>query len=373
MEVENKTVVEDLTCRYYVGDDRYVLMCISESGIKVVDEVGIFENQAWRWTHIGDPEVTLNELIPTWEFKGKLIRRAVDKFLITDAVIGNRRIVRVDWADGFIVVRGRAQDINIGEDLAWHLARHMPACRALDIAAKIVDPDNEEEVRRQLRERLTRIDVQWPEPPIGIKFGKEIVYHKMEVGEAFSVRRERDGALVVRVPASCRKDIVVLEGGRFGIVVRCVANKPSKSPSRNVVAVKDGIYLTAEALYFSAYLEEEKLAYRLQCLEVGDRCVSFVRDVAEKNGTMVIDSIASYVDIDIIEGRGYKAYVINIYPKLFYVDASEEVVRFTERDIENLDALLKDLQKSEARKAVESVLRHLGYPILGAHKVFITA
>jgi len=360
MERENKT--EDLTCRYYVNEDKYTLMCVSESGIKVVDEVGIFENQAWEWSYIGDPEVPLNGL-PTWEFRGKLIRRTVDKFLVTDAVIGNKRIIRVDWTDGFIIVRGRARDISIGEDLAWHLARHMPAHKALDIAAKIVDSDNEEEVGRQLREGLTHIDTQWPELPLGIKFGKEVAYHKTEIGEAFNVRRERDGTLVVRVPASCRKDIVVLEGGRFGIGVRCVANKPSKSPLHNVVAVKDGIYLTAEALYFSAYLEEEKLVHRLQCLEVGDRCVSFVRDVAEKNGTMVIDSIVSPVSIDIIEDRGYKAYVINIYPKLFYIDASE-VVRFTERDVENLGRLFKDLQKSEARKAVESVLRHLGYPIL---------
>jgi len=373
MEMENKT--EDLTCRYYVDEDRYTLMCVSESGIKIVDEVGIFENQAWRWTYVGDPEVSLNGL-PTWEFKGKLIKKVVDKFLVTDAVIGNKRIIRVDWTDGFIIVRGRARDVGIGEDLAWHLAHHMPVHRALDIAAKIVDPDNEEEVKRQLRERLTRIDMRWPELPLAVKFGKEVEYHKMEVREAFSVRRGRNGALAVRVPASCRKDVIALEGGKFGIVVRCAVNKPSKSPTRNIVAVENGIYLTTEALYLSAYLEEEKLAYRLQCLEVGDRCVNFAKDVAEKNGIMVADSAASPTSVDIVEGQGYKAYVINICPKLFYVDASEEVVRFTERDIENLDALLKGLQKSEARKSVESVLRHLGYPILvdqWADKVFITA
>jgi len=360
MEGENKTITEDLTCRYYVGEDRYVLVCVSESGIKVVDEVGVFENQAWRWTYVGDSEASLDGLIPTWEFKGRLVRRTVDRFLVTDAVVGNTRIIRVDWRDGLIIVRGRAGDLSVGEDLAWHLARHMPAHRALDVAAAIVDPNNVEEVRRQLRERLTRIDVSWPEPPMSVKFGREVDYYRAEVRGTFNVWRGSDGALIVRVPAACRKDLIVLEGGKFGIGVRCVANKPSKTPSHDIVAVKDGVYLTSSSIYLSAYLESEGLSHKLQCLDVGDRCLNIVKDVAEKRGLMTYDSTTFGTNVDIVEGRGYKAYAIDVYPKLFYVYADGEAIKFTERDIEKLGEILRG-QKDVVKNAVENTLRHMGY------------
>jgi len=358
MEGENKTIVEDLRCRYYVKSDHYVLACVSESGIKVVHEVGIFGNQAWNYTYVGEGiDIPLNG-IATPEFRGKLIRRVIDGLVVTDALADNLRIIEVEKPGRWVVtVTGKAGSLDIGEDLAWHLRHQMPVHKVLDVVANIVD--NAEKVKRQLRERLMRIDTKFPEIPISVKYGKEVEYYKAEIREKFNVWKS-NGVLKIKVPASCRKDIIAMEGNKFGVGIRCVANKPSKVPSREVVAVKDGIYLTTEALYFSAYLEEENLVHKLQCLEVGDRCLSVMRDSAEKNGIMIIDSFTSPASVDIIEGNGYKAYAIDIYPKLFYIEVDGEAIKLTERDIEKLGELLKE-RKDRVKKAVEDALRRMGY------------
>jgi len=358
--------VEELTCRYYLGANKLVLLCTSPSGYRVVDKIIVNEDDTYlRWTYIGKEasdwsREDFDGMVKSEEFKGVLKIRSVEGLSVLDAVVNGVRVVKVSKEGaGEVVVRGH-DPVQLGEAVAKELIRlSVPVERVIDAATEIADPNNAERLKHSIRERLTSLDTLWPILPIrmDIVFSPEVESYKREILGAFDVYKMRDGTLLVRVPAACRRNIIALSGGGTGVLLMCTANRLSKEPRIDVVTERSGVYLTSSAIHFSAYIEEKDGVRELLCLERDDKCVKAAEDAVDERGIMVLNRDVFVTQLGIAEAAEYTLYSIKYGDRFFYFDRGDISFSFSERDFEKLEKALSGANAA-LRKAILAALQH---------------
>lgn len=355
-----RKIVEDLSCRYVIGR-KLVTFCKSHS-YYVFDE---FDLEFMRW---GIPLISVEEPdfkhdgVVTEPFRGMLVQYQVDGLKIIEAEVDGRRIVKVEGPRGFVVERVWPHD---ERRAAASLARRInlllsvPLERAVEVAVQVVCKEDEE-CRFGARRWLTLINVWMPDPPIVLKYNKDVEYYRREVDEMFKVWRLKDpdfgSTIIVSLPAVCKRYFITLKGGDTAWGLMCTANKYAHNADAPTIARAGNIYLTPEPLYITAYIEKDEL----KCMDVGRECIKVIEEGAEERGLAAEEFVGPW-RVRVVETSVYKAYYIDDF-KLLYVDVNGRAIKLkipsSLSDVRDLVARLIVSLDEVSRKALLNALEH---------------
>jgi len=302
-------MAEELTCKYYVGNDALYLYCVAPSGITVVDGFRVAGNSArWSAPYVGRGAAERPKGVETAPFKGILRERAVGRLKVVEALADGKRIVAIRGEGGAIIERIWPWDAaQAGARIVKALLRRYPLRleESIGVAARIVEPGNPAEAERKIRRELTRIDARWPEPPT--RYGAGCGNGRPPSVSAAEDPINGGRALIVRVPAACRKFLIAATGDSISYGLMCTANAYA-------IGGQGGAYLLAEPLYISALVAEGRVA----CAGLGNACQGAIRDAAEKS-LAVVGVVEAQTYVEAVESEKYAAYRVASYPELLYV------------------------------------------------------
>jgi len=298
---------EELSCKYVI-----------EGGLSLICTQGGLEVFAtYLGPHWTPPAVRRADAassggaVETAEFPGRLRRYRYGDLLVAELRAHDVLMVEV-WRNNYKLL-GKAlwlwNPIFAGAELAKELARELPADVALDLAARIAcgqagnGPRCAPDVKRQIRESLARVAVEFPRRPFS---SARLPGRHFDAWEGSSAKHGR--ALVAETLAFCNYYRATLAGGREGVGIACTANAITKFRERSTVAEKNGVYLSDEPLRLSAYAEGGEL----RCFDVGRRCAEVMTNAFERRGLIAYPPGAARAKLRVVKGEGYRAYGLHV-------------------------------------------------------------
>jgi len=182
---------------------------------------------------------------------------------------------------------------------------------AVEYAAELLgDPSLKGAIAKRVREELTRIEIKFPLPPLGVgpsltPDAAKLKYDVEDWLKRFGVEREM-GYTVIKLPMLCRLYEYLLKDG-VGHAYLCTTNGYSRQP-HNAVAERGGVYLTAEPLLFSAYVDTNGAL----CVGERDACVEAMLKMRELALRIYPRGLKSGV-LAVYEGRGAVGYRLSTH------------------------------------------------------------
>lgn len=360
----------EVPCRYYI-DGRIGVRCrVSELEVFSYASYDIFE---WAAPGVGYPEAVdeyfAKDAIKSEEIKGRLrhyrigdlyiIELRVGRVFMIEAWRGERLFTRTIWLRGDNAVNGAI--------VARLFKNYMPVEHAIDIAVEVLcrSSCDKERLRQGIRETLTLERLEFPDTPLvaAVRFGPIVERVASLTGYDFEVWRRLDPqygeVAITSIPAACSYYNIWLRGGRHSFALLCTANKPSHTPRNAAVEVR-GVYLLPDPLRIS-YFDDGKV----ECVDVGDRCLSATRHIIQEEG-FAVERSSELAWLKIIETQRYKAYYVDatsILVKLLILEIDGKKIGVVARNIDELEEKIRGIVyqngDEELIGAVESALMYI--------------
>jgi len=347
---------EEVKCKYLVRN-YLALRCITRNGLAVYAT----NNGDW-WSEprvIGTERELSKDVVETGEFIGTLKRYKYGGLDVVELRAHKVLMVEVWQNDLKLVGETVWIELSSFTRLARLLARYVPAEVAIDLASMLMDPDNVEAAKKDVRWALSLLYVEFPEPPLQLMDQAKVHF---EVWESKDWKYGR--ALKVKTIAKCRYYRFKLEGGREGIGIVCTANEISKERQCCTIAEVNGFYLLSTPQYVSAFIEDGEL----KCFDVGRGCEDAIVRAAQRGILWLVDKAPGSFMI-ITEGEGFKAY--SVYVGVLGISVSRIDVGNVKIDIlaGATDSIMKQVEsvltqcdgecRKRVLKPVASALKHV--------------
>jgi len=328
----------ELKCKRYATSDYTVVAC-NEADIKVGY---VQEGSIVKCAYVGPPVKCFSELckvlydafedcgddvkLALYDVKRELrsavedvavpvaVRR-IDGYTAYEAAIGRDIIIAV-FREGSLFSIAKKVVTNgdlvvAGAAVAKALHKDLPFEKAVDYAARLLgNPLLKSAIEREVWEEYTKMEVKFPLPPLD-EGGLTPDAAKLRYGvdswlKRFDVERGTEYT-AVKLPMLCRVYEYLLKGGAVGHAYLCTANSYSRNPG-GAVAEKDGIYLAAEPLRFSMYVDTDETL----CVGEQDACIEAMLEMRKKAFRIYQRGLRSS-SVTVFEGNGAVAYRLSTH------------------------------------------------------------
>jgi len=328
----------ELKCKRYATSDYTVVAC-NEADIKVGY---VQEGSIVKCAYVGPPVKCFNELckvlydvfedcdddvkLALYDVKRELrpavedvavpvtVRR-VSRYVAYEAVIEQNVVIAVFRGGNMFSIAKVIAGGDLaaaGAVIAKALHRDLPFEKSVEYAATLLgDPQLRGAIGEKLQKECTKIEVKFPLPPldVGPRLTPDATALKYDVDEwleRFGVERG-EGYTAVKLPMLCRVYKYLLKGGATGYAYLCAANSYSRQP-HHYVAEKGGVYLTAEPMRFSMYVDIDEAL----CVREQDACVETMLEAREKAFRIYPLGLKSG-SVTVFEGGGAVAYRLSTH------------------------------------------------------------
>jgi len=333
----DEEVEYEVPCRFVV-DRSLGLRC--KTGDLEIFSQSSYNIYTWMPPGVGYPET-----VDTWFSKnavetegvaGKLRRYRIGDLFVIELRVHNVLMLEVWRGDEMLFTRTiwlRESDASNGAIVAHLLKDYLPIDKAIDVATHIFCSGecNREWLKQSIRIEMTLENLEFPDTPLTVAVRFDTIVEKAEgLDGHIKTLRGSDGEAVVTIPTACSTYRMWLGGRRHGLALLCTANKPSRSPRKAAVEV-GGVYLTAEPLRISAYIENGEV----KCLDAGDKCLPVIGHLIDKEA-LAVEREFEIARLTLVESQSYRAYYLDIkdlFMRLLLVEADGKTLKIAARNI----------------------------------------